>query len=418
MPLIFLAAALLGFLMLTGCQTDPVRISDPLLSPLADHKPPVVAMTYPFDGDSLSGLVVVTTDATDKFGVDSVEFFIDGSKQTYGTDTTEPYKFSWDTRLFANGGHVLYARATDPSENSAFSDTLFVTLVNVTPPEETRVIVLLIDGARYSETFGDPARANVPFMHTYMRPQGTLFANFRNEGITRTNPGHASVESGTWQNISNDGATRPTRPTFFEYLRSERAVEQDETYVVVGKSKLDICSYSTHAEYGAAYGASVDAADRSDEATFQALRSHLETDQPKLVLANFAAVDRAGHTGVWNDYIAAIQTADSLVYELWQFLESDDFYAGKTILFITNDHGRHTTDFRSHGDSCEGCEHIMCLVLGPDVTADHTITETRTMVDLCPTIGLTMNFSSPYSSGVPIADLFFSPASGILAAGR
>lgn len=405
-----------GLLYVAGCQDDPARVDTLPRSSLADHKPPVVDITCPADGDTVSGIIIITVSATDKYGVDSVEFFIDGIKDADGTDTTEPYEYEWDTRAVPDGsGHSLTARATDTSGNSAVSDPVQVTVSNQVEPEEVNVIVLVIDGARYTETFDDPTHANVPYMWNDLRPQGTMFSNFRNEGWTSTVPGHASVETGTWQYIANDGSMRPNRPTFFEYLRSEHLIAENQTYVVVGKSKLNVCSYSTHVEYGAAYGAAVDAADRDDIATYQALIGHLQAEHPRLVLVNFAKVDRAGHTGIWDDYIEAIQIADSLTNELWQFIESDQFYAGKTYLFITNDHGRHTTNFTSHGDGCEGCEHLMCLMLGPDIKQDHTITDTHTMLELCPTIGSILDFSTPHASSLPLTGIFSSDATGIAA---
>lgn len=415
----FASAVVLALLSGGGCQKDPLGLDPVLQAPLGDNKPPVVAITAPADGDTVTGLVIIAAAATDRNGVDSVEFFLDGSKLADATDTTEPFEYEWDTRSVpGDSGYALTARATDPSGNSALSDPVNVIVVNPVVPEKMNVIVLLIDGARYTETFGDPSHANVPFLWNVLRPQGTVFSNFRNEGWTRTVPGHASVESGTWQYIANDGTLRPTRPTFFEYWRSEQPVAENETYVVAGKLKLEVCSYSTHPDYGAAYGAAVDAADRDDIPTFQALVGRLQAEHPRLVLANFARVDRAAHTGIWNDYIEAIQTADSLVYELWQFIESDQFYAGKTYLLVTNDHGRHTTDFTNHGDGCEGCTHLMCLMLGPDIKRNYTIADAHTMLELCPTIGSILDFSTPYVAGLPLTDIFTTPASGIAAVSR
>lgn len=417
--IIILTAVIAVILLSAGCQDNPIGVEPLLQAPLGDNRPPIVGMTYPVEGDTVSGIIIIAITATDRNGVDSVEFFLDAAKLADATDTTEPFEYEWDTRTVLTGtGHALSARATDPSGNSAVSVPVHVTVINQVVPEEMNVIVLFVDGARYTETFGDPSHANVPFMWNNLRPQGTMFSNFRNEGWTSTVPGHSSVESGTWQYIANDGSVRPNRPTFFEYWRSEQPISENQTYVVAGKLKLNVCSYSTYPDYGAAYGAAVDAVDRDDVPTFQVLIGHLQADHPRLVTVNFAKVDRAAHTGIWDDYIQAIQIADSLIYELWQFIESDQFYSGKTYLFITNDHGRHTTDFTSHGDGCEGCEHLMCLMLGPDIRRNYTITNTHTMLELCPTIGSILDFSTPYVAGLPLTDIFTSPPSGIAAVSR
>jgi hypothetical protein len=380
-----------------------MRLNPALMNVLTDETPPRVVFMQPREGDSVTSSTVVTVDATDDTGILSVEFFVDGALARGGIDYTEPYEYAWNTAGLADGSiHSLCARATDTSYNSAVSDTIHVAIYD----SEPNVIVLVIDGARYTETFGDPAHTNVKFMWNNLCPQGTLFSNFRNNGATQTNPGHASIASGTWQYIANDGSERPSQPTFFEYIRCEKGLPQSETYVVAGKSKLNVCSYSAHPEYGADCGSAVDAANRDDIATYQALLSRLQSDHPRLVLVNFAEVDVAGHSGVWDDYIQAIQIADSLVNELWSFIENDDYYAGTTTLIITNDHGRHTTNFTSHGDGCEGCRHIMCLALGPNIKQGYTLDATHTQIDICPTIAASLGFSAPYADGSIIGEMF------------
>ncbi len=379
-----------------------------------DTTPPSVVITIPANAATVSGNVNITADATDNVGIQFVEFFLDGAQMNDGIEYNYPYEQLWDTSVHPNGSaHLLYTKATDTSNNVAYSDTIQVTVDNGGGAQplttDANVIVLVIDGARYTETFGEPTHTNVKFMWNYMKPQASFFSSFRNEGTTSTNPGHSSIATSTWQTVANDGTERPDKPTFFEYLRKQYIVQQSETYVVMGKTKLNICSYGTYPGYGSAYGSSVDAIDRSDASTYQALIGRLQTDHPRLTFVNFASVDRKGHTGVWADYIDAIQTADSLAYELWQFIESDAFYSGKTYLFITNDHGRHTTNFTSHGDGCEGCRHLMCLALGPTIKPNYTVSATYTQVDICPTVGSIFGFTSPYGTGIPISEIFSVP---------
>jgi hypothetical protein len=200
-------------------------------------------------------------------------------------------------------------------------------------------------------------------------------------------------------------------PTFFEYFRQSLALPESLTLVVAGKDKLNICSYSIHAEHGASYGAREDVGFDSDVETFQALLSDLEADHPRLVLVNLSEVDWEGHSGIWSNYINAIQTADSLVWELWNFLQSDPFYAGKTYLFVTNDHGRHDDahgGFQHHGDDCEGCRHIMLLTLGPKVRRDFTAVGEYTQIDLCPTIGSLLDFDAPLADGNVMSEGFLA----------
>jgi hypothetical protein len=67
--------------------------------------PPSLTITYPQAGQTLSGVVTVTTDAA---GVDEVRFYVNGS-YTY-TDYTAPFTWAWDTTQYKNkGGYKLKA---------------------------------------------------------------------------------------------------------------------------------------------------------------------------------------------------------------------------------------------------------------------------------------------------------------------
>ena len=265
------------------------------------------------------------------------------------------------------------------------------------------VIIVLIDGSRYTESFG-AGNTYIPRMYDDMRPNGYLYTNFRiaHEGRPKTNPGHASILSGTWQQIANNGSERPTNPTVFEYFRKELGASITENYLVGGKSKLDAVSYSTDPLYGSLYGASTSCETLSDNEVYEDLVSIMDTHHPRLIMVNFADTDREGHTGNWSNYLEALTNADELVYKLWQKIENDDFYKNTTTLFVTNDHGRHDDahgGFKSHGDDCEGCEHIMLLAMGRNVIQGAENNDIHYQIDLCATIGNLMGFDTPQSVG-------------------
>jgi len=274
---------------------------------------------------------------------------------------------------------------------------------------DSKVVIFVIDGPRYTETYGDPSHANIPHLWNDLRPQGTLLTNFRNRGYTSTVPGHSSISTGTWQYLANDGSERPHKPTVFEYYRRQLAAPQSDAWVISGKTKLDVCAYSTHADYGAAYGATASVGHASDVAVYNELISVLQNQKPHLVLACLPGVDWAGHAGVWADYLAAIVGADSLAWKTWNYLQSDPFYAGQTYMFVTHDHGRHDDQhggFRSHGDGCEGCRHIALLALGPDIRVGHTSDVGYSQRHICQTVGDIFEVSTPLAEAGAIADIF------------
>ena len=214
-------------------------------------------------------------------------------------------------------------------------------------------------------------------------------------------PDTARFYRARWQQIANDGSERPTSPTLFEYIRKEDGNPQSDCCVVTGKAKLDILTYSVFPGYGSAYGGTWVGDDNRDDAlTYSKAISVMQSSHPKILLINFAEVDVAGHSGNWSNYLAAITNADNLVYQLWQTIQ-DSIYGyspWNTTLFITNDHGRHTTNFTSHGDDCEGCEHIMLLAIGRNVTQGVENSDLHYQIDIAPTVGDLLGFSTTTSS--------------------
>ena len=265
------------------------------------------------------------------------------------------------------------------------------------------VIIIVVDGARYSETFGaGNPNLFIPHLWNDLKPLGTLFTNFRNEGYTSTVPGHSAILTGTWQNIANDGSERPYKPTLFEYFRKEIGALESENYVVAGKEKLNVLNYSTDPDYGSEYNASYTADDLNDSEVYSNLISIMDNFHPRLLIVNLASVDKAGHTGIWNNYINAIKKADRLIYKIYQKIKSDDFYKDSTTIFITNDHGRHDDlhgGFKNHGDSCEGCRHIMLLALGRNVSKGKIITQSKFQIDIAKTVGNLLSFNTPKAAG-------------------
>jgi len=265
------------------------------------------------------------------------------------------------------------------------------------------VIIVVIDGARYSETFGAEA-TYMPHMYNDLKPIGAVYTNFRiaDAGKTETNPGHTSILTGTWQQITNDGSERPTKPTVFEYFRKELGSGSNENYVIAGKSKLNVISYSTDPAYGFNYRASESCSTITDNLVFNNLVSIMDTYHPRLIIVNFPDTDVKGHAGVFADYVNALTNADNLVYQLWQKIQNDPNYQNTTTLFVTNDHGRHTSNFSGHGDDCEGCEHIMLLALGRNVNQGLVNNDLHYQIDIAPTIGDLLNFSTPQAVGISL----------------
>jgi hypothetical protein len=289
------------------------------------------------------------------------------------------------------------------------------TVVTETP--DPKVVVFVIDGPRYSDSFGDSLHAHVDGMWNTLRPQGTLCSNFRNLGTTLTVSGHCALLTGVWQTLNNEGLEHPTNPTLFEYYRKATGAPIEDAVLVGGKPKLNACVYSLDPAYGAAFAGLADTGHATDYATYDRLIQRLSTDHPHLVLASFSQVDQKAHGGVWDEYVNQMEIVDSLAVLTWNYLQSDPEYAGQTTMFITADHGRHDDahgGFQNHGDACPGCQHVIFLALGPDIRIGYEIATLYTQRDVCTTVGNLLGFSTPQSSGLLMDQIFEPSPTGIL----
>ena len=121
--------ATLTYATYSESASDAVAVT--LASAGASDDPPTVEITAPLTGASVSGSVAVTVEATDDVAVYSVVLYVDGvayqrlDAPNSGTD----YLFTWDSIAYANGSHLLMAKAWDSSLQTD-TDSITVTLVN------------------------------------------------------------------------------------------------------------------------------------------------------------------------------------------------------------------------------------------------------------------------------------------------
>ncbi len=199
--------------------------------------------------------------------------------------------------------------------------------------------------------------------------------------------------------LPDDGSVRPSQPTLFEYYRAHTGAPEQRAWIVGGKYKLNSCSYSTHPFYGSAYRASTDNFTRPDEYTYNEFKQELADYAPTIALLSLSQTDFEGHDGNWDRYTASIATTDSILIDLWNWLEDQPDFSGQTALFLVNDHGRHLIDWTNHGDTCLGCVRLNFLALGPDFFRGTVVGDLAQQIDICPTIADLLGFPAPLASG-------------------
>lgn len=285
----------------------------------------------------------------------------------------------------------------------------------------TRYVVLLtIDGARWSETWGDSTHANIPNRYQVLRPQGVLLTAFRNNGPTLTLSSHAAMTSGRYQSLDNSGAELPAAPSFFQRWRSFSRAGAGQTWIVSSKDKMEVLANCTDTGWKDRFLPLRDcgvngnhSGYREDSITMRKALSMLSSGHPALSLIHFREPDFSAHSGDWPAYLAGIRSTDAYALQLWRFLQADPLFRDKTTLIITNDHGRHLDGildgFKSHGDDCEGCRHIELLAIGPDFRSGLTLTTPYELTDICATVARLAGLPDGAAPGHVMTDLFIHP---------
>ena len=276
------------------------------------------------------------------------------------------------------------------------------------------VIIIVVDGARYSETWGDTTHQYIPYFSNQIAKFGIVNTAFYNNGKTSTISGFAALTTGVYQELNNDGLQLPLTPSIFQYFvnsrnsnwLSSKLFSSKDAWIIGSKNKLSIlgnCSDSIWSnqslpslDFGPkeiifGFGGYKKIKNRHDTVTLARFFDIISKHQPKLTLLAFKEPDIAGHANSWQDYLEGIQSTDEYIYSIWKFIQNDSNYSGTTALFITNDHGRHLDSIRSgfnnhgicykkvntsiadtlrygrsSGFSCEGCSHINFFAFGPD----------------------------------------------------
>ncbi len=107
---------------------------------------------------------------------------------------------------------------------------------------------------------------------------------------------------------------------------------------------------------------------RPDAFTFRLAMGYLKTQKPRLMYLALDETDDWAHDGKYGLVLDSYARTDRQLQELWEWLESDPQYRGRTTLIVTTDHGRGNTvaDWRSHGKDIEGAQDIWIAIAGPD----------------------------------------------------
>ena len=108
---------------------------------------------------------------------------------------------------------------------------------------------------------------------------------------------------------------------------------------------------------------------RLDAFTHHYMMEYIKKHRPNVVYISYGETDDFAHDGEYDHYLKSAHQTDKWLRSLWEYLQEDPHYSGKTTLLITTDHGRGTNpkeEWKSHGNTYKGSEYIWMGVIGPD----------------------------------------------------
>jgi hypothetical protein len=343
-------------------------------------------------------------------------------------------------------------------------------LFAATPQSKRKIVVITFGGgARDQETFAPEGQANIPHLMRELIPQSTFFSQVTNRGILGHYVATASLATGTYETVNNFASLPPESPTVFEYFRKQLRRPASDAWVVAPSNGFNRIGESNHRSFGAGTGARVilpkyllsaatsGSADYGhllrdsyetplyapelggntfeldqmedilklsvddfktharnlsspDELSVYVVRQLMRQLAPSLLWVTMHDIDIA-HAGAFSLYIEGIRRTDRLSAELWNVIQSEPEYRGKTTLFILPDFGRDADDdsggngFQHHrtGDALSRTTWMMAL--GAGIREGVVFDQPVETIDLVPTLASLMGFSATFSRGKPISAL-------------
>lgn len=338
-------------------------------------------------------------------------------------------------------------------------------------PNPKKIIVVTFGGgARDDETFSPGGQENIPHLLTELAPQSTFFTQVVNRGILGHYVATASLATGVYETLNNFASIRPEHPTVFEYFRKQLKRPASDAWVIAPSNGFNRIGESSHRSFGDGMGAGVllpkhllaaaipsDGADydhllrdsyetpfytpalrgsepqlqqlehmlqlsvgdftahartlsSADELSVYVARRLMQQLAPSLLWITLHDIDVA-HSGAYSLYIDGIRRTDRLCAELWNCVQTDPEYAGKTAMFILPDFGRDSDEdaggngFQHHRTGDPLSRTTWMMALGPGIPERVVVDRAIDSLDLVPTLGALLGFSSSLAHGRPIAEV-------------
>lgn len=290
-----------------------------------------------------------------------------------------------------------------------------------TQPGPRNVVIVILNSIRYSDAFGDKRHLYIENIWKQIKPLGTLCEKVYNNGTTVPLPAQSLLLTGVSPNAAGAGH-EPSNPTLFEYFRKQTGEPKEKVLFAVSSDSTAILACSNQGDYGKAYAPEILTADTGkggENDVCKKASAYIKDHHPSLVVLSLSTgksvkhhisdkecqalsrglKDACGTPELLNSYYEGIIVNDLVIAELWRNLQSDDFYKDNTVFLIVSSQGRHTGDYSSYGDRCEGCTRLLFLIAGPGIRKNFVSGRKRYLTDVVPTIGKLLGIKTERPGG-------------------
>lgn len=147
-----------------------------------------------------------------------------------------------------------------------------------------------------------------------------------------------------------------------------------------------------------------------DELTFLVSREVMRKFSPRLLVVIFSDVE-AAHFGSYAMHLGGIRTGDRLTYQMWQEIEANSEYKGKTTMIVLPEFGRdpdgsNTNGFFNHRGNTDSTRSTWMMALGAAVDSPQIVERPVRHVDLCSSLAAVLGCNPFDSQGKPLPELF------------
>jgi hypothetical protein len=303
-------------------------------------------------------------------------------------------------------------------------DLLFSTWISAFPETSSRpknLFIIILNSIRYSDTFGDKRHLYIENTWEKIRPYGTLCKNVYNDFITLPLPAQSVLLTGVSPGKA-DNLPELLSPTIFEYYRKQTGTPENKVMFAVSDSNSAALAFSNNADYGKAYAPDIlvnDTGETDENAIYKKTAAYIKEIHPSLVVLSLTTgkpvkhhltdkecqalsrglKDACGTAEFMNMYFEGIILNDMIILNLWEKIQADEFYKDNTVFCVVSSQGRHTNDYSSYGDNCEGCRRLMFLIAGPGIRKNYISGRKRYLTDVLPTVGKLLGIKTEHATG-------------------